>query len=347
MMGHFKRGLLAAAALLFAVTAHAAGTVPGFSLTPQFDNFGKVMPGCKLFVIQAGTTATPQLAYQDTALTVPLTNPLTCDASGRLPQWFVADGLIKVRVTDKNLTQIFVGDNLLVVGASSGGGGGGGGAVDPTTIAATGDIKDVYGTGPITGWVRMNARTIGSASSGASERANSDAQALFVYLWNSDATLVVPGGRGANAGADFAANKVITLPDQRGRARVGIDDMGGADSGRLGGGLLATCRLSLGCGGGESSHSLIAGEIPNIASSGSNALNLGVSVPSTANGNVVNNANNAGASGAANSPVISSGWGTFSGWTQGINVTSNGTGGSAPTHNNMQPSLLTTSYIKL
>jgi hypothetical protein len=86
--------------------AFAAGTVPGFSLTPQFDLTGKAMPGCRLNVIQAGTTSAPQNAYQDSGLTIPLPNPLICDSAGRLPAFFVADGLIKLRLTTSTGSQV-------------------------------------------------------------------------------------------------------------------------------------------------------------------------------------------------------------------------------------------------
>jgi hypothetical protein len=228
-----KRLLLLAGLLSLAGTsAFAAGTVPGFSLTPQFDTLGKVAPGCRLYVIQAGTTSTPQNAYQDTGLSILQTNPIVCDSTGRLPQWFVADGAIKLRLTTSAGVQIFVGDNLLVVGPSSGGGGGGG-TVDPTTIAATGDLKVAYGTSALSGWVRANGRTIGSSTSGATERANADTSALFVYLWGADANLAVSGGRGASGAADFAANKTIALPDIAGRTIAGLDDMGNSVAGRL------------------------------------------------------------------------------------------------------------------
>jgi hypothetical protein len=50
-----KRLCLAFAGLFaLASLAQAAGTVPGFSLTPQFDLSGHVAPGCRLYVIQAG-----------------------------------------------------------------------------------------------------------------------------------------------------------------------------------------------------------------------------------------------------------------------------------------------------
>src|SRR5690606_21344421 len=86
----------------------------------------------------------------------------------------------------------------------------------------TGDLKQRYGTGTHSGWVRANGRTIGSASSGATERANADCEALFEHLWGADTNLSVSGGRGANAASDWAANKTIALPDFRDRVIVGL-----------------------------------------------------------------------------------------------------------------------------
>jgi hypothetical protein len=71
-----KRLCLALAGLFaFVSLAQGAGTVPGFSLTPQFDLSGHVAPGCKLYIIQAGTTSTPQNAYQDSGLNAPSAEP--------------------------------------------------------------------------------------------------------------------------------------------------------------------------------------------------------------------------------------------------------------------------------
>lgn len=342
-----KRFCAALAACFLLSAAHAAGTVSGFSLTPQVDQFSKPAPGCKLYVIQAGTTSTPQNAYQDSALTVPLPNPITCDSASRLPQFFLADGLIKLRLTTAAGTQIFVGDNLLVIGPSSGGGGGGGGTVDPTTIFATGDLK-FSSASTLTGWVRANGRTIGSATSGATERANADTQPLFNFLW-PNTLLTVSGGRGANAAADWAANKTITLLDGRGSALAGTDDMGAADSGRLGGGLLAGCRLSIGCRGGEATHALVVAEIPDLTSRNvSQGFSLGASVPSIPQGNsVLFNIISPTSTGANNFPYAGGGWSTFTNWNQLIQVTSLNTGGGAPAHNIMQPTLLGYIFIKL
>jgi hypothetical protein len=207
-----------------------AGTI-SLSMTQQLDQFGAPLAGGHLYTIQAGTVSTPQNSYQDSALTLPWPNPIILSASGRLPQFFLADGNIKIRLTDVNGVEILVADGLVVTGASSGGGGGA--VVDATTILATGDLKVRYGTGVLSGFVRCNARTIGSATSGASERANADTQALFEYLWNTDPNLTVSTGRGASSIADWSANKTIALPDWRGRALAALDDMGNTAAGRL------------------------------------------------------------------------------------------------------------------
>jgi hypothetical protein len=83
----------------------------------------------------------------------------------------------------------------------------------------TGDIKITIKSSPDTGWVFFDDGTIGSASSGASTRANADTEDLFT-LWNltTDANCAVSTGRGASAASDFAANKTIALPKVLGRA---------------------------------------------------------------------------------------------------------------------------------
>ena len=239
-----------------------AGTIP-LSMTQQLDSAPPFAPlaGGRLYIIQAGTTSTPQNAFQDSALTLPLPNPIILDAAGRLPQFFLADGSIKVRLTDVNGVEKLVADGLIVTGASSGGGGGS--PVDPTTVLQTGWLQHIYGTGVVTGFVRCNGRTIGSATSGATERANADTSALYSFLWNGDANLVVSTGRGASAAADFAANKTIALPDFRGRVLAGLDDMGSSAAGRLTatyfGGNLPTV---LGIGAGNQSQTLTTPMLP-------------------------------------------------------------------------------------
>lgn len=242
-----------------------AGTIPNLPLSTQFDkDTGAPLRGGKLYFFQAGTISTVQNAYKDTGLTNPHPNPITLDGSGRVPSFYLADGSIHIRLTNAQGVTQFEEMSLLVVGPSSGGGGGGS-SVDATSLFQTGDVIWLDQAGTRAGWVRDNGRTIGSAVSGASERANSDCQNLFTFLWNTYADSICPvnGGRGASAAADWSANKWITLPDKRGYSPSGLDDMGNAAAGRYG-----FVPFSLGgsttIGGlcGENAHMLSTPEIP-------------------------------------------------------------------------------------
>lgn len=102
----------------------------------------------------------------------------------------------------------------------------------------TGAVMPFRGLAAPTGWVKENGGTIGSASSGATTRANADTAALFAYLWNNidNATLPIQTSagtattRGASAAADFAANKRMPLFDSRSRFLRGADDGLGFDA---------------------------------------------------------------------------------------------------------------------
>lgn len=116
-----------------------------------------------------------------------------------------------------------------------------------------------------TGWVRCNGRTIGNASSSATERASADTEDLFSFLWTnySDSVCAVGGGRGASAAADYAANKAIALPDLRGRAFFGLDDMGNSAAGRLAGATID--QTTNGASGGADTVTLAEGNLPSHA----------------------------------------------------------------------------------
>lgn len=113
-----------------------------------------------------------------------------------------------------------------------------------------------------TGWVRCNGLTIGNASSSATERDNADTSDLFTFLWTnySNSVCAVGGGRGASAAADYAANKAIALPDLRGRAFFGLDDMGGSAAGRLAGATID--QTTNGASGGADTVTLVEANLP-------------------------------------------------------------------------------------
>lgn len=258
------RWLTLAVAVAFApCSGHAAGSIP-VALSQQMDANGKPLVGALLYLYVVGTVAQPQVAFQDTGLSLPLPWPVVADANGRLPMFYLADGSIHARLTDANGSVQFDYPSMLVIGPS--GGGGGGSSVDPTTIFSTGDIKFRPTSETLSGWVKVNGLTIGSSLSGASGRANADTQALFIYLWTNcpDAHCPVLSGRGASGLADFNANKQLTLPDWRGRQVAGLDDMGSSAGGFFAGVPFAGADTATtpGALGGENTHTLLPTEMP-------------------------------------------------------------------------------------
>lgn len=176
----------------------------------------------------------------------------------------------------------------------------------------TGDVKATFKTVADSGWVMINDGSIGSATSGATTRANADTAALFTLLWtnvsNTDAP--VSGGRGASAAADFAANKTLTIPLMLGRA------LGFAGTGA---GLTAR---TLGQTLGEETHVLITAEMPSHTHTLTPSSDMVQAV--TAGGGIYT----AGTLGGA------------------VNQTIGSTGGDGA-HNNMQPITFMNVMIKL
>ena len=305
---------------------------------------GKPYVGAKAYFYDAGTT-TPQDVFQDYGLGVEHPNPVEADGYGRFPAVYLdeANSFVKVRVTTRGGSLLFQQDSIPIIGPEGGGGGDPVAPVDPTALFTTGDWKGSHRTGTLAGWVRANGRTIGSATSGATERANADCRALFEHLWGQNLeTQPVSGGRGASAGADWAANKTITLPDWRNRSPYGLDAMGsGSSSGRIPSGAITSSGGGpdvLGSTGGAATHTLVEAEIPthdhNVSAnqdshSHSIPLQLGLSAATGAGTRGVDPS--AGSTGTAD-PAIT--------------ITEDAFGGGGA-HNNMSPFFLTTFYLKL
>lgn len=122
-----------------------------------------------------------------------------------------------------------------------------------TTVWGTGDVKLTLKAAADAGWVMFNDGTIGNGSSFATTRANADCEALFLLLWNnvSDTYAPVSTGRGANAAADWNANKTIALTKALGRA-LAIAGSGSGLSAR-----------SLGQTTGTETHTLTEAQMPS------------------------------------------------------------------------------------
>jgi hypothetical protein len=215
--------------------------------------------GAKIYFFEAGTT-TPRSAYQDAALSIPHTHPILADAYGRAPAIFLDFGDYRERVRTSANTTLWDTDdipNAAPIDPDD--------DVDPHAIFQTGDYLFVGRNGTRDGFVRCNQRTIGSATSGASERANPDCEDLFVYIWNNydDDEAAVSGGRGANAAADWAANKTIATPDHRAAAMIGFDDMGNSAAGLLGSAPVVTgSGILAGSILGANTHTILEAQLP-------------------------------------------------------------------------------------
>jgi hypothetical protein len=321
-----------------------AGTLFGLSLSQRVDLNGTPAVGWLLYLYQANTS-TPVNSYQDTALTLLNPWPIAADAYGTMRQFWLADGSYRARATsaDGSITY-FDQQTVLALGASSGAAPSGG--VDATAIYQTGDVMWLDRQGTRTGWVRDNGRTIGSATSGAAERANADVQPLFEFLWNNFADSICPvgGGRGASSLADWTANKQIATPDKRGHIAGGLDDMGNSAAGRFSGvpivsGSVTTAGSIL----GAATHVLTEAQLASHNHDGTTEIES-----NTHQHNFVANIGTSANYAAAGTQ----GGGNTGGTTDNANqththdFTTNSSGGNNA-HNNVQRTVLGTFYRKL
>jgi len=208
-------------------------------------------------------------------------------------------------------------------------------------LVPTGTIISYAGVSAPTGWLLCTGGTIGNGSSGASLRANADAQTLFELLWNAFGNTELPifdsagvaSTRGSTATADFNANKRLSIPDLRGRVVAGQDDMGGTSANRLTnqtGGLDGDV---MGATGGTETQTLTEAQMPAhrhlVANStfngstltGSNSINFTKSDGGDGNYNLV---------GTSSEPTLG-------------RTSATGGGGA---HNNVQPTIILNYIIK-
>jgi len=320
---------------------------PG-SRIPYIDTDGP-MVGAQLYFYNVGTT-TPQQVYADGSLSTTLDQPIKANARGMFPAVYLnpTPGNYRVKMLDADNALIFDDDDISVpqdadyVPPDTG-------DTSETLLFRTGDLKFRYDTGAHSGWVRAAGRTIGSASSGASERANSDTEDLFLHLWSADSTLSVSGGRGGSAAGDWAANKTITLPDMRDRVPIGLGDMGNSDANLIADTLVdaSESNTTLGATAGASTVALTTPQLPAHTHTGSGTTggqsNSHSHIYPVYSGDAAGN----GASDGSGSTS-----GTFTtnanteDHTHNFTFTSNSTG-SGEGHPNIQPGLFATWYLKL
>lgn len=206
----------------------------------EFDANGERAAGAIAYFWTAGTT-TPITVYQDAGLSTPheqdssggLSGDSAANSVGRWPEVWIpfSATAYRERVVSADGVQLWDTDNITrtdpVEEAAD--------TVDDTQLLQTGDFVWRPASETRSGFVRANGRTIGSATSGATERANADTEDLFTFLWNklANSQAAVGGGRGASAAADWASNKAIAIPDMRGGVPRGLDDMGNSAASSL------------------------------------------------------------------------------------------------------------------
>jgi hypothetical protein len=261
-MHRFLQALLGATlALVPASAALATGILP-FSGQQQFDKDTSppaYLTGGQLYIYRTGTTSC-QTVYTDFALQIAHPCPIVLPASGRVPAVYGADGSVRVRLLSSTSAIQFDDDNVALITAASGSGS----ATpipDATQIFGTRDVKIRFDDQPVSGYVRLNGRTIGSVLSGATERANADTQSLYTQLWGY-ANITVVSGKGSTAAADFAANKQLTLPDMAGRLIGAMDDLGNGAQSRITGATVANPTL-VGSSGGNQVTTVAQGNLPS------------------------------------------------------------------------------------
>jgi hypothetical protein len=232
--------------------------------------------GAKVYFYDAGGT-TPRSIWTNKGATVAASNPVITDGNGVIPPIWVsgtADYRIVINTASNQLIRTI--ENLQGAASEAGVVVGGG----STYALTTGDIKWNFDTSEITGFVKLNAQTIGNAGSGA-HYADDLLADLYSYLWSriSNTYAPVAGGRGANAAADFAAGKQMTLPDMRFRDFRGLSGMGNsvvAAAANWGG------ASAPGFTGGNDSKTIATGNLPAHTHTGTTAAGSGTIGGSTA-----------------------------------------------------------------
>jgi hypothetical protein len=327
-----------------------AGTIFGLPLSQRVSLNGTPEVGWLLYLYQANTS-TPVNSYQDQALTILNPWPIPADAFGMMGQFWLADGSYRVRGTTANGSIVYFDQpSVLALGASSGAAPSGG--VDPNAIYQTGDVSFSDVLTSKAGWVRDNGRTIGSATSGAAERANADCQALFTFLWNNfnNADCPVSGGRGGSANNDWLANKTIQTPDRRGCILGGLDDMGNSAAGRWSGVPIISGGVTTpGSVIGAPSHTLTTAQLASHSHTGSGTTdgqNANHTHPYNVS-SIINVQAGGGATGIVSPTGSAQNTGSASNDHQhGFNFTSD-PAGSGSAHNNVQRTVLGTIFRKL
>jgi len=186
------------------------------------------------------------------------------------------------------------------------------------------------------GYVVANGTTTGSAASGAAQPGGGT---LFVYkaIWDQFSNTQCPifdsaGGvstRGANAVADFQANKRLTTPNMKGLGVMGADTMGGVASTFLNG-------VPVTVGNTVNPGSILGENLHSLSSAENGVHNHGTTDPGHLHGGALNTAAFFGSPGGATNVA---GNATINTTTNVTNITINNSG-SGTAHNTVERNMV-------
>jgi microcystin-dependent protein len=191
----------------------------------EVDGNGVPLSGGQLFFYATGTT-TPQATYQDVALTVPNANPVIADAGGRFGSIFLspsnayAVALWTAATTDNPTgSEVWTMDP---VGPAAGG-------AQTSVLGIIGEIRAFAGlaSGVPAAWYLCYGQAVSRTTYAA-------AFAVLGTAWGS--------GDGTTT---------FNLPDLRGTAMAGLDNMGGTPANRMTAGVSGIAGTTLGASGGS------------------------------------------------------------------------------------------------
>lgn len=185
----------------------------------EVDGNGVPLAGGKLYFYLSGTS-TPLDTYSDVNLSVPNANPVEADASGHWASiWLSQTQAYRVVCTDADDVQQW--------------------AHDPVGPAASFPSQSVAG---IIGEVRAFAGT------------SDQVPTQWALCYGQAVSRSIYSGLFAVLGTTWGAGNGSTtfnLPDLRGRAMFGVDNMGGSTAGRITAGVSGVAGTTLGASGGS------------------------------------------------------------------------------------------------
>jgi hypothetical protein len=164
--------------------------------TTYYDENGQIASGAKAFFFEANTN-TPLTVYTDQGLTTPHAFPVVASSRGVLPVIYLP--YTDYRVLIRSAADVTIYDAPYVPNEAPPSSGGGL-VVTSTQIYRTGYVLMSPFDDPIDGFVRMNGRTLGSASSGATKD-EFRSQSNRIAVHGSTLHRTVPGTGGGGLGA--------------------------------------------------------------------------------------------------------------------------------------------------